>query len=970
MFKGSPFKFLDSFTKEDKDIFFGRDKEVEEIYSRVFQGKILLVYGASGTGKTSLIQCGLANKFNDADWLPIIIRRGSNITSAIHAQLNNLAVTPLKQGISLKKSVQSLYLDYFKPVYLIFDQFEELFIFGTQDEIKSFVNEVSSIVKSDLQCKLIFVIRGEYLEHLTVFEDELPEFFDNRIRIEKMTRANAAETITGPCDKAGISVENGFAANLLDKLNPDKAEVELTYLQVFLDKLYKKATEKNKGEPSFNNTLLDQLGNVSDILSDFLEEQLSKMADPDSAVTVLKSFVSIEGTRKAMGLEEISDFARSLGKDISQEKAKSLVNQFVDLRILKDRDDNDKYELRHDALAFKIFEKITIVEKELIEVRLLIENAYKNYQRRKVLINEADLAYIAPYENKLFLNEQLKQFIEESKRQLNRKRRRARNIFISAASVIIIVLSGFTIWAMHERTVAEGQTQEAEKQKAFAVQQSKIAEQQKNEAIEANKLALDEKTKAEANAKSAIAAKQQAEQSKQQALNSETIAEREKANALTQSELAKKEAKEAEDGKEAANKAESVADAAEIKAEKNYVLSTAHIVGLKALLLKNDPQLQGLLALQSFKSNKEYQGNNPDPVIFDALRNSYINLGANKNSSLDMLSGHTALYENKGRVSYYDGYSIETRDIFNKKPVTFSNAYIPIGRKVDKVSFSPDGSMLVLSLDNYEVVLYNVNIDTSYSKKIVSSNLIAELLGHKAAVRGMAFSTDMTCLATGGKDSLIKIWKLSGKDVSLETTLQSSSGIRSLMYSNDGAIIYSLQDDGKIMLWDTKTHNSSQMSYQGSVPVTFALNRANNTLVLGLTNGSLCLSDLKTGKQTIISAHNAQVDLIVFNHNYSLMATSGSDKTVDVFNTATIETLPPITIRDIHAKTRNMVFTSIDRLVIVSDKNMYFIVTSEDVMANEIEKLLKRNLNKDEWDKYFKDIKYEKTVSNLPAGNQ
>ena len=51
----SPFKFLDSYTKEDREIFFGREKEIDEIYSRVFQSKLLLVYGASGTGKTSTI---------------------------------------------------------------------------------------------------------------------------------------------------------------------------------------------------------------------------------------------------------------------------------------------------------------------------------------------------------------------------------------------------------------------------------------------------------------------------------------------------------------------------------------------------------------------------------------------------------------------------------------------------------------------------------------------------------------------------------------------------------------------------------------------------------------------------------------------------------------------------------------------------------------------------------------------------
>lgn len=57
----SPFKFLDSYTIEDREIFFGRDQEITELYRRVFESKILLVYGASGTGKSSLVNCGLAS---------------------------------------------------------------------------------------------------------------------------------------------------------------------------------------------------------------------------------------------------------------------------------------------------------------------------------------------------------------------------------------------------------------------------------------------------------------------------------------------------------------------------------------------------------------------------------------------------------------------------------------------------------------------------------------------------------------------------------------------------------------------------------------------------------------------------------------------------------------------------------------------------------------------------------------------
>jgi hypothetical protein len=34
-----PIKIIDSYTKEDKDIFFGREREIEELYHQVFESK-------------------------------------------------------------------------------------------------------------------------------------------------------------------------------------------------------------------------------------------------------------------------------------------------------------------------------------------------------------------------------------------------------------------------------------------------------------------------------------------------------------------------------------------------------------------------------------------------------------------------------------------------------------------------------------------------------------------------------------------------------------------------------------------------------------------------------------------------------------------------------------------------------------------------------------------------------------------
>ena len=75
------------------DIFFGRNEEVDELYEMVFQSDLILIYGASGTGKSSLIQCGLASRFQSHDWLAMNIRRGSNLNISFERALQEAGGT-------------------------------------------------------------------------------------------------------------------------------------------------------------------------------------------------------------------------------------------------------------------------------------------------------------------------------------------------------------------------------------------------------------------------------------------------------------------------------------------------------------------------------------------------------------------------------------------------------------------------------------------------------------------------------------------------------------------------------------------------------------------------------------------------------------------------------------------------------------------------------------------------------------
>jgi len=309
--------------------------------------------------------------------------------------------------------------------------------------------------------------------------------------VEKMTRQHAIEVIEGPCKVHEIEVEEGFSEALLNKLNPEANEVELTYLQVFLDKIYRLATmndspagtnydlqsklnddpptggsndSKQFAQPSTSFTihLLEDIGDVSDLLGSFLEEQISVLDDPDTGLAILKSFVSLKGTRKQVSEDEIKETAKTFGQNIPNESLKEHLQQFVNLRILKDKDEIGRYELRHDSLANIIYEKITLVEKELLEVRQFLENALDQFEKRKIYLTTVDLKYIAPYEEKLFLNKRTERFIEESKNILFSAKRRQRQIMSVIVLTAFIILSAFTIWAIVERSKATRALKEKE----------------------------------------------------------------------------------------------------------------------------------------------------------------------------------------------------------------------------------------------------------------------------------------------------------------------------------------------------------------------------------------------------------------------------------------------------------------------------------------------------------------------------
>jgi AAA15 family ATPase/GTPase len=65
--KFNPFPGLRPFTPEESEFFFGREDESSEIAGKLIRNRFVAVTGASGSGKSSLILCGLLPKRDLAD---------------------------------------------------------------------------------------------------------------------------------------------------------------------------------------------------------------------------------------------------------------------------------------------------------------------------------------------------------------------------------------------------------------------------------------------------------------------------------------------------------------------------------------------------------------------------------------------------------------------------------------------------------------------------------------------------------------------------------------------------------------------------------------------------------------------------------------------------------------------------------------------------------------------------------------
>ena len=282
-----PYTGIRSFTEEESLYFKGRDEHIQRVIEQLEQKKFLMVTGASGDGKSSLIFAGLVpqaragffsatyTNWQVASFRPErspLTNMAKALASAMRLEGSTTVENELSHGFSSLMEIyksSSLYIDQRDQAWesmtedqrmsternagnllVIVDQFEEFF---TNPE--NFVNGVPSqdsrlvlnilletvklALRNDLPIYIVFTMRSDYIGQCAAFRG-LPEFIGfSQFFVPRLQRKELQQVIEEPAVLSGNSISKRFVDRLIYDM--EDTEDRLPILQHVLKEVWKAA---------------------------------------------------------------------------------------------------------------------------------------------------------------------------------------------------------------------------------------------------------------------------------------------------------------------------------------------------------------------------------------------------------------------------------------------------------------------------------------------------------------------------------------------------------------------------------------------------------------------------------------------------------------------------------------------------------------------------------------------------------
>ncbi|MEL7142416.1 MAG: caspase family protein [Cyanobacteria bacterium J06573_11] len=261
-----PYRGLRAFGENDSAFFFGREALVQQLLQAVNSQSFLAVVGASGSGKSSVVEAGLMAQLRQGkripgseSWWMSSMRPGA---FPLQALARCLAIEEMTTALPKGESQQQIekvaleiegllhlgeegFVRWLRGrsepmVMLVIDQFEELFTLASEQERQQFLALVlGAIAHAGDRFKVVLTLRADFMTPCLDFPRLAEKLQESSILIPpSLTEADYRQVILRPAEKVGLAVEPELVTVLLQDINQGVGDLPL--LEFVLEQIWEK----------------------------------------------------------------------------------------------------------------------------------------------------------------------------------------------------------------------------------------------------------------------------------------------------------------------------------------------------------------------------------------------------------------------------------------------------------------------------------------------------------------------------------------------------------------------------------------------------------------------------------------------------------------------------------------------------------------------------------------------------------
>jgi hypothetical protein len=438
-----------AFTEDDGALFrkLGRESDLQRLLGWVLDNQTLMVIvrGASGAGKTSLLRAGLTHILADKNvkyhyweavptepdkWLLHAIRETWPDDAAKPSTLNEL-VTP-SDGLGRQSHV------------IVLDQFEQL---RGSKPIFRLLRKIAREARPPHRITWAIAFRREFSADWMDFvspEQERGFRPPKDMSLRLFTSEQAREVISQLVNESGLSVDQAVVDNLVEAAT---VEGEVSPVDIGIGLLALAELHERQGGKTVTIRDYQFAGGAEGLLTQYISRCLELFAKEDQE-TILKAMLALRNPETSERIAEgltIDELAKEAGAEarLLKQQLDRLAQR--DARLLEivtgPGESSARYRLPHERLIPALY-RLTGMLAEVDQARLKFENVFlawqKNGERSHYLMKGRDLRLVERFETEIpwGANAQEKQiFLNRSKR-----RRRFVKVAMVAAGLVLIGL--------------------------------------------------------------------------------------------------------------------------------------------------------------------------------------------------------------------------------------------------------------------------------------------------------------------------------------------------------------------------------------------------------------------------------------------------------------------------------------------------------------------------------------------------